>query len=312
MEELETVSITPREEEPEQPLSSQTKAIYIGVAIALALFSAVILGGHFTQPEAYPTTIQTLDAKRTTVLALATAATGASIAVSAIPDDTGTPVAESLADLSGDFMMILAMILLQKYLLTTFGMAAFQFLIPISCLIFVFAILSNASPLRRGAFVKLAEKLFALAIVLFACVPLGSFISNSIEATYQASIDMAINQAQGTVEKAETSESDAAANNADQGEATESGPLESAMSFVGNAKDAIASKASEVIDSATSAATNLFEAFAVMLVTSLFIPILTFALMLWLAGMILGINVNLPLRAMTPRVLRRIKGKQQI
>jgi len=310
MEALETVSIAPREEEPEQPLSSKAKVIYIGIAVVVALFSAVVLGSHFTQPEAYPTTIQTLDSKRTTVLALATAATGASIAVSAIPDDTGTPVAESLSDLSGDFMMILAAILLQKYLLTTFGMAAFQFLIPISCLVFILAVLSNSSPLRREAFVKLAEKLFALALVLFACVPLGSFISNNIESTYQASIDQAINQAQGTVEAVQEGEADAAAAAESQDGATESGPLDSIMSFVSSAKDTVASKASEVIDSATSAATNLFEAFAVMIVTSLFIPILTFALMLWLAGMILGINVNLPIRGMKPRFLGRIRGKQ--
>ena len=306
---LETVSIAPREEESAEPLPTKTKVIYIGIAVVVALFSAVILGGHFTQPEAYPTTIETLDAKRTTVLALSAAATGASMAVSAIPDDTGTPVAESLAELSGDFMMILAAILLQKYLLTTFGMASFQFLIPISCLIFALALAFVRETLRRDALIKLAEKLFALAIVLFACVPLGSLISNNIEATYQASIDHAINQAQGTVEAAEASEANAPADTAAHGSTAAEGPVESILSFVDNAKDAVASKAAEVIDHASSAATNLFEAFAVMIVTSLFIPILTFALMLWLAGMILGINVNLPIRGMKPRFLNKAKTK---
>ena len=307
MEAIESKDIELFDEEPQTSLTQQRKLILIGAAIVVALFSAFVLGNHFTKPEAYPTTIESLDSKRTTVLALSAAATAASIGISAIPDDVGTPISNSLADLASDFTMILAAVLLQKYLLTTMGMASFQILIPIGCLLFILSVLANDTPARREAFYSAATKMVALALVLFACVPAANFISNNIENTYEASINGTIEQAQQTTENVEQSALDSQAAEAKQGEQEDGDVFSSFFSVLEGAKDAVAGKAGEIMNTASETANGLFEAFSVMIVTTLFIPILTLAFMLWAAGLILGINVNIPLRRMKPRFVKGIQ-----
>ena len=57
---------------------------------------------HFSDPSAYQTTIQTLDEKKTNVTVMIAVAMGASTGITLIPDDTGTPIADKLADIAGD------------------------------------------------------------------------------------------------------------------------------------------------------------------------------------------------------------------
>ena len=79
--------------------------------------------------------IQSLDDKKTTALELTAAATAASAAITLIPGDAGTPIADKLADLSSYFLIVVCAIYLEKYLVTITGLAAFKLLIPIGCIL---------------------------------------------------------------------------------------------------------------------------------------------------------------------------------
>lgn len=79
--------------------------------------------------------IQSLDDKKTTTLELTAAATAASAAITLIPGDAGTPIADKLADLSSYFLIVVCAIYLEKYLVTITGLAAFKLLIPIGCIL---------------------------------------------------------------------------------------------------------------------------------------------------------------------------------
>ena len=78
-----------------------------------------------------------LDHKKATVMELSAASTAASAAISMIPGDAGTPVAEKLADLSMYTLLILCAIFLEKYLVTITGIAALRFMIPGALLIWL-------------------------------------------------------------------------------------------------------------------------------------------------------------------------------
>ena len=67
--------------------------------------------------------IQSLDDKKTTALELTAAATAASAAITLIPGDAGTPIADKLADLSSYFLIVVCAIYLEKYLVTITGLA---------------------------------------------------------------------------------------------------------------------------------------------------------------------------------------------
>ena len=84
------------------------------------------ISGWQSSPETHRTSIEYLNEKQATVMKLTAASTAASAAVSALPGDTGSAIAEKLADLTSDFLIVLCAIMLEKYLLTITGYAVFS------------------------------------------------------------------------------------------------------------------------------------------------------------------------------------------
>ena len=277
--------------------------IIASVALAVvALLSALLLSGIFSSPDTYAKTIESLDNKKGTVLALTAASTGASAALSAIPDDTCTPLAERLADLSGDFLVILTAIYLEKYLLTTFGFATFAILIPASCILVIIALLIRRRPGLKRPLVRLAEKLALLGIALVLTVPASVLVSDKIEATYQESINNTIEAAQITAEAAEDTNEEAK-----RDEAT------NVLEFFGQRVDDLANAAGSAFNALGDALEwvqnmigNFIEAVAVMIVISCIIPILVLVFFLWVVKLILGVNVEVPMGMMKPGAIGRL------
>ena len=86
---------------------AKAKAIVTAVCILLALVSAFPLANHFSSPDTYAGLIASLDEKAGNVAALTATSTAASVVVTMIPGDVGTPVAEKLVDISADFGIVL-------------------------------------------------------------------------------------------------------------------------------------------------------------------------------------------------------------
>ena len=277
------------------------RAIVAGVLAVVALVSAFLLSGIFSSPDTYQGTIESLDAKKDKVLVLTAAAAGASAALSAIPDDTCTPLAERLADLSGDFLIILTAIYLEKYLLTTFGFATFAFLIPASCLLAIVALFMQRRPGLRRPFLNLAKKLTLLGIALVLTVPASIFISNRIEATYEDSINNTIEAAQITAEAAEDTNEQV-----ERDEATN--PIEFFQQRIEDLSN-VADTAKANIDSAITWVQgmigNFIEAIAIMIVVSCIIPIVVLVFFLWVVKLILGVDVGAPMGMLKPRTFGR-------
>ena len=248
-------------------------------ALVLALISAFVLAGIFSKPETYSSTVEALDAKRDTVMNLVGASTGSSAAISLLPGDAGTPLAEKLVDLSSDFLVVIAAIYLEKYLLTILGAAAFRWLIPIGCVLFAVATLAEHRIPSSAALQRLGVKLVVFGLATFAVVPASVRVSGMIESTYESSINETIRTAEETTDAIEGS--------AAQGESADAA---NPLSFLLNMPEEL----SKLTDAARGALNNFIEALAVMIVTSCIIPILVLVFFLWLARLILGIDVDLP------------------
>ena len=111
-----------------------------------------------TQPSTYQNSLDTLQGKQETVLELTAVSAAASTAITVLPGDVATPIADKLADLSGYFLIVL-----EKYLLTITASATFHVLIPLSCALCAAYVLST-----KRFFGELAWKVacFGFAIVL--------------------------------------------------------------------------------------------------------------------------------------------------
>lgn len=256
-------------------------------AIVIAVISFFVMGPHFSDVQTFSKTIETLDQKKDTVLSLMGASTGSSAAISLLPGDAGTPIAEKLVDLSSDFLIVLAAIYLEKYLLTILGVTSFKILIPIACALVVGATVVWNQPTGRLALMKISAKLALFALAVFMVVPASVWVSSKIEQTYEASIAQTIQTAEQTTEAIEES--------ANEGESTDSS---NPLSFLLNMPEELNS----LTESARNSLSNFIEALAVMIVTSCIIPLLVLLFFLWLAKIILGVNVDLPVR---PYGLRR-------
>ena len=125
------------------------KIICVATALILALASIFGVAKLITDPAFYQKSIAALEEKQETVLELTAASTAASAAITLLPGDTATPIADKLADLSGYFLIVLCAIFLEKYLLTITAAAAFKVLIPAACAAFAAAALFPR--LRRTA-----------------------------------------------------------------------------------------------------------------------------------------------------------------
>ena len=182
-------------------------------------------------------------------------------------------------DLSSDFLVVIAAIYLEKYLLTVLGFVSFGVLLPAGCAVIAVGALCWRAPIMRvGA--KIA--LFAVLSVLL--VPSSVWVSSMIEKTYESSIAATMDAAEQT-----TSTIENAAEQSAQGEGDESNAI---LSWLSSVKGGI----NKLTEDARASLGNFIEALAVMIVTSCVIPIVVLLFFAWLLRTILGVDFELPRR----------------
>ena len=254
--------------------------LMVVVLAVAALVSFYKVADYAASPETHRQTIEALEEKKATVMKLTGAATGVSVAITMIPGDAATPIAEKLADLSTIFLLVFSAIYLEKYLVTITGYAAFKLLIPLACGAGIVAVLFRSHVAKQLA-AKLA--VFGLAIVLV--IPASVGISNLIEDTYHSSIQSTIDLALDTTEEIEE---DAELNAAKE--------EEKKGNFFSELLSTVTETVSVVTDKVENVLNHYLEALAVLLVTSCVIPVLVLFFFVWLVKIILGVDIPTPKR----------------
>lgn len=244
--------------------------ILLMICLIGALFSVSYLGVKFSKPESYAVITETLNEKKTNVEKLAGSAVAASAAITLIPGDIGTPIAEKLADMSEYFLIILCVIYIEKFLVALTGFVVFELLLPIGLVL-----LGISSYIRRFPLKKMAWKIIVLSAVLSLWVPTSVYISNVIEAQYHDEI-------QQTVASADANSA------ALQGVSDQSDQEDSSLwsTFVQKVKGGSATLLSKFEDTLN----GFVDAMAVYLVTSCIIPVLTLLLEIWVIKTIFQLN----------------------
>ena len=226
---------------------------------------------------------------------MSAASAAASAAITLIPGDVATPIADKLADLSSHFLLVLCAVFLEKYLLTITGTVTFSFLIPVSCLLYVLYVLFDWKSLRL-----LAARLTAFGLLIFLVIPASVYVSDLIEDSYQASIEATIETARDAAAELE-SESETA------GEG-EKGFFSGLISTVTDGVSGITDKVGEMVN-------RFMEALAVMLVTCCAIPVLVLLSFLWFAKIMLSVELSVSYsgihHGLKDRLFRKKRGEPQ-
>ena len=266
--------------EPERPLKE--KAIIAAVLAAVALVSLIVFANIASNPETYTGIIGTLDEKKGNVMVLATTTTAASAAISALPNDMGTPIADKLVDFSSYFMVILAVIYLEKFLLTTLGFLGFGILIPVACALFAVAVFLRRGTLTRVNLQRLGTKLAAFGLALALVVPVSVWLTDNVDATFDESLAAASAAAQEATEQLEE--------NTQEQAQEDQGLLGGIASAVQEGWNGLTQGAQQALDSLGDQLNTMIDTLAVMIVTSCLIPLLVLILFLQLVKIITGLD----------------------
>ena len=272
----------------------QKKIIFALIPIVIALLSFFVIARFTSSTEFNAKTIQSLDDKKTTVMELAAASTAASAAITLIPGDVGTPIANKLADLSSYFLIVLCAIYLEKYLVTITGYAAFKILVPIACVFFSGYLLWRKEILR-----VVAQKFLLFGLAVYLVIPASVKVADMIETTYASSIESTIETEKQTTDEIEyeTGESgqvdDKSSNEKSQSD-SDSDSKENAGGFFSGLFNKVQEGVSTATANVENVLNNFIEALAILLVTSCLIPILVLIFFVWLVKMLLGLNIDIP------------------
>ena len=265
---------------PERPLKE--KAIIAAVLAAVALVSLIVFANIASNPETYTGIIGTLDEKKGNVMVLATTTTAASAAISALPNDMGTPIADKLVDFSSYFMVILAVIYLEKFLLTTLGFLGFGILIPVACALFAVAVFLRRGTLTRVNLQRLGTKLAAFGLALALVVPVSVWLTDNVDATFDESLAASNAAAQEATEQLEE--------NTQEQAQEDQGLLGGIANAVQEGWNGLTQGAQQALDSLGQQLNTMIDTLAVMIVTSCLIPLLVLILFLQLVKIITGLD----------------------
>ena len=268
------------------------RIVMIVLCIVIALVSNIVLSKNYSSPEytVNKKTITYLDEKKTTA------------AITLIPGDTGTPIAEKLTDLSGYFLIVVSAIYLEKYLLTILGALTFRWLIPAAMIA-----IALYFGIRRDFFWKLGVKILIFGLAVYAVIPVSVHVSQLIYNTYQESIDTTLAETENLISQTEgnaQSSTESDQNSGDEG--FFAGLVDKAKDTIEQAKDT-ASIATEQFKYMLN---KFIDGLAVLIVTTCLIPILVMVFFVWIVKMILGTAITQP-AAMVPGITKKDSGNKE-
>lgn len=246
------------------------------LCVVLAFVSVFGIAKPMTSTDTHSETIASLDEKKATVMELTAASTAASAAITLIPGDAATPIADKIADLSTRFLIVLCAIYLEKYLVIITGYASWYLLIPVGLLLLAawFAIKRGGA---KPVLLQLSTKLIVLGLAIALVIPASVKVSSIIEETYSASIQQTIDSATRATEEIEAA----------TGNTGKTGL---------NILTSIQQGVTGAVENLEQILNRFMEAIAVMIVTSCVIPVVVLMFFWWVVKVIIGVRMPLPPR----------------
>ena len=244
-----------------------------------------------------------LDAMREIVVQLTAISTISSTALTLLPGDVATPLAENLADISDYLLIVFAALWLQKYLFSSMGIIVLKYLIPAGMSLIIAAgvlDLFNLSPNLSDKIRYFGKRIAFFGTIVFLVVPTTVFITSQIEDTYQTTINQTIEQAnQVQIELSD----EAVEEDANQEETKNDNFFGQVSDFVTDGVDSVVDFTAGTIEHVTSVVSdlpdkfmitlnNLIDSVAVLIVVNCIAPLLVFSFLIWVVKMIFQLDLS--------------------
>ena len=258
------------------PRSKTARALWL---VCIALFFIVVIAPLVVSAD-NPLTVSmnaSIDRKITTTLELAGASSAASLAVSAIPGDTATPVAEKLADFGSGFLLVLCVLYFEKMMFGVIGYILCILIIPGALLLLMLSGLTGRRALRL-----FAGCLAASGFLIWVMVPTGLWVSDFVYTTQQETFRETITEAGDLSMEIE--------------EGSEEVDGKESENVVEKIMTTVSSFSAEMVRKAKRLITGFLRALALMIVTACVIPVAVMVVFLWVIKLIfqLGFSLEYP------------------
>ena len=250
-----------------------TKILLLLLIAALSFFAVT---AWLPESEFVMDSIESVENSSNTVMRFSAATLATSVAISALPDDFATPLAESLADMNIYFVAILVVLFLEKILIQYGIKLAFAIVIPLACLAGALAI-----GIKKGVLKNLALRLCILGLAVAFVVPCSTHVTNIVAADLTAYVD-------NTIE--ETTEGADKLNEAMEGGAEEKTMFE-------KLSDLFQTAIHDVSDLMMHFQNNIrrcMNSIAILILTNCLMPLLTFFILKWILKETFQIVIPMP------------------
>lgn len=252
--------------------------------ILAIIVSTTIVSPYLSNPDHHEDTLATINESKNNATALSLTVTLASTAITMLPDDYGSAIADELSELSTPLLVIVCVLFFEQYLLTAMESLAFGILFPIACACFIASMYLHRNSLR-----VIGYKVLLIAVLCAVIIPLSAGLTETIRDTFSESMSSITQQ----IDKISVVFNDML---------NASDPLK----FISS----LASGVGEVLDFAKDALGLLIDAVAILLITSCVIPVITALLFIWcIKSIITGKIENLEDTAMS--VLKKLPTKNK-
>ena len=296
-----------------QPMRNRLVMMLICIGIALASF--FVVSKWATSVESYHWVIKTLNGLQKKALGLSGTATALATGAAAIPGEAATPIANKLADVAGYMVIVYAVIIIEKYLLTITGYIAFKILFPIGCILMATGNFMKAG--WKEFIYRIGIKSIILGILLWGLVPTSVWMTNKVNETYAKSYDMdfTLEDTEKLLDK--DNDSASAANSNKTNDIENNNTPSSITDFINNLKDKVSdavdtvgTAASEKIDAIEKGLNKILEGVAVMIVTTCAIPVLVMLTFVWILKSITGLKLPNITQQSIPKVSEMKRKKK--
>lgn len=283
------------------------------VLIVMIIFSFTFGQLVASSPAHHAKRIDYLEEKQNNAKALIGAASVTALLISLTPDDMATPNADQIANIGKDFLIVLAAVTAEQYMLTITGFIAFCIIIPIGLFLLLLYLIFKGDTWKQ-----LGVKLCIFGLVLYSIVPVSIRISGLIEDTYQETVNETLKASEELKQEFDLAEAETEGLDLSEFEGDEeteakkpwyeavAGTISDAGNAVGETISGAAEGAKRAVGSVVGAVTSIpdlpekaaalvnrfIDAFVVMLVTTCVLPVLTMLGAVWVVNLVLGTDFS--------------------
>lgn len=234
------------------------KIVKILVVVFIMVLSMNVLFYKIPETKWVQESIDSLEKSQETIMTFSGTTIATSIAISALPDDFASPLAQTISDLNVYFVFMLIVVFVEKLLVVEGIKIALACVIPAACVLYILYVLST-----KMVFKDFAKKLLVLGIAVITVIPISTHFTGTVCDDYMAYVDQ-------TIEETEAGAED----------------LDDSNSLIPNVSNMLANFKNVV--------KKCVNSIAIMVVITFVVPLLMMFLFRWLLKELFSLQISIP------------------